>query len=233
MAVEDTTALAEHFDPAEFDALIADHGTPVLWRRALVCPCQNLNSNAPDVTCPFCQPYSGLLWDDGVPLVLLAPGRNRRDVFDEAGMFMQGMVWITFPSTVTPGHLDQVVFAVAELTVNNERHIRGDTDKLGRPTERLRMPIVLSVDWVAAIVGGDLARFVEGTDFTLGLDGSVLWVDAGHGPPTGVQYTVRYRARPHYVIWSPQSRDEHATKQPYKTMAQRLDFFRQPAVGAS
>ena len=89
------------------------------------------------------------------------------------------------------------------------------------------MPTVLDVDDCEAIVAGVRTQYVLGTDFTLDENNAVLWAN---GPPDGTLYTVRYTARPVYVCWSPESRDEDATKQPYRVIAQRLDFFRQQPV---
>jgi len=237
VAIITTGDAEEHFDPAEFDAFLLSHGTPAVWRKARTCPCLDPTSGQANINCPFCRDYPGLVWDAGVPITILAPGRARRDQYDQLGMWMQGMVTLTFPSTVTPGHQDQVEFLAAELVVNNERHTRGDPDPLGRSTERLRFPTPLNIEFCEAIVGADpdgrggtLIQYGFFGDFTVSDAGTIDWV-AGHGPAVGLTYTMRYTARPVYVCWSPMSRDEHATKQPYRVLAQRLDFFRQPVVG--
>ena len=161
-------------------------------------------------------------------MLALAPGRQRRDVYDQAGAVMEGTLTLTFPSDVTPAHLDQVELLYAVMLVNQEILVRGGTDPIGRSTERVRMPSVLAVESCDAIVDGELVPYRSPGDFTVGDDGVVTWVG---GPPAGTRYSLRYEARPIYIVWSPQSRDEGAVKQPYRAMAQRLDFFRQRVVG--
>lgn len=143
---------------------------------------------------------------------------------------LAGMVTLTFPSAHTPGHWDRVEFLNAWMVVNNERHHRGAVDPVGRSTERLRIYPALAVEYCDALVGGDIVSYVDGADFSVLGDGTVAWV-AGRGPGNGAQYTLRYRARPTFLVWSPQSRDEGGAKMPYRCQAQRLDFFRRDAVG--
>lgn len=234
------SSLAEqHFDPGEFDDFIDAHGTTVLWRKARTCPCLDPVTGQPGPACSFCRELPGVLWDDGTPLVLFVPSRQRTDIFDQGGKRIEGVVTVTFPSDVTPGPLDRLDLPVAEIVVNNERLVRGETDGVGRSRERLRLA-PLRIEYVEAIVGadpeadpplvGELVQYIPEIDFVLGLDGSINWV-ASAGPPQGATYTVRYVARPAFILWSPMSRDEGGVKQPYRSIAQRLDFFRQPAVG--
>lgn len=222
------TSSGEHFAAAEFDGLLADHGTPVLWRKMRGCPCFDPRSGQAELDCPFCE--NGILWDAGSQVTLLAPGRSRKDSYEDVGLLMQGMVTLTFPSSFTPGHLDRLDFLAAEMVVNQERHQRGAVDRTSASKERLRLTPV-SVESIEAIVANVLTAYTSPAHYAVNGAGTITWV-TGQGPPNGAQYVVRYRARASYVVWSPQSRDEHAQKMPYRAMAQRLDFFWRPAVGA-
>lgn len=234
MAITGANALAatdSHFDPAEFDEAIRSHGTPVTWRKGTTCPCFDPMTGHAQIDCPYCEHGFGMLWDDGVPITILAPGRQRNDNYDVTGMWMNGIVMLTFVSTVTPAHLDMVELLAAEMVVNRELHVRGDTNKVGRSTERVRFRKVVMPEGAFAIVGVELQTYQPLTDFLIDADGVIVWAD-GAGPPEGTQYSVRYLARPSYVIISPQSRDEGGgTKLPMKCLAQRLDFFNRAAVG--
>ena len=222
----------EHFDAARFDAEIEAHGTQALWRKARTCPCRLEHTDQPDPTCPFC--VEGIIWDAGTPVKILATARKRRDHYDVAGMWMGGMITLTFPSTVTPGHYDRFNLLNAEMVVNNERHTRGEVDRLGRSKERLRLDPVSAeaIEYCEAIEGDTLRSYVQPADFSMGEDAVINWA-GGHGPGEGVEYTLRYRARPAYVVWSPQSRDEGGTRLQYRADAQRLDFFKPRVVGGA
>lgn len=148
-------------------------------------------------------------------------------------MSLQGLVYLTFRSGIRPGHLDRVDFLSAEMVITNEILERGATNKQGASLERLRFgSSAIAVERCSAIEGtpAALVEYVQGVDFTLGSDGSITW-GIGDTPSDGVQYGLRYRARPSFVIWSPSSRDEATNKMPYRSLAQRLDFFAQRAVG--
>lgn len=234
MAITGANAVAaaeQHLDPVEFDAAVDAHGTPVIVRGAVTCPCFDATIGHSQTDCPFCERGFGILWDDGYLTKILAPGRPRRDDYDAIGLSINGMITLTFPSTVTPGHLDLVELMVAEMVVNRELLTRDAINKVGRSTERLRFRQVIAVEKIVAIVGGALETYALLTDFSIGADASVQWVDAMHGPPPEIQYSVRYRARPSYVILSPRSRDEGGQRMPYRAEAMRLDFFERPAVG--
>jgi hypothetical protein len=232
MAIEAAGGLTseEHFDAAAFDAELNAHGAPARWRKARLCPCLNLLTGAPDPNCPYCRTYPGLLWDDAGELRVLAPARRRQDLYDQNGHLLKGMVTLTFPSTVLPAHLDQIELSAAVMVVNNERHVRGEIDPAGRSTERLRLPTPLDVEYCEAIVAGVLTQYVLNTDFGLSDTNALQWAAGDAGPPPGTLYTIRYTARPVYICWSPESRDENGSKQPYRCIAQRLDYFRQPVV---
>ena len=184
----------------------------------------------PDPNCPFCRDLPGSVHDDGTAITVLGPGRLQRNEYLQAGQVLEGAVTFTWLSVLLPGHLDLLTLTLAQVVVNNEYHKRGDADPIGRSTERLTLPAaaILSVERASARVGTDLVRYAYGDAFTVDDAGAILWDD---GPPAGTIYSVRYVARPVFVIWDPQSRDEGGSKQPYRTLAQRLDYFRQPVVG--
>lgn len=219
----------QHFRAVDFDRLLADHGTPAVWRRRRLCPCLDRITGQPDPNCPHCQVLPGSIWDEGASIVIFAPARRREDLYDPSGHLLQGMVTLTFPSAVTPGHLDWIELSAAEILVNGEWHVRGQLDALGRSTERLRLPHALSLEFVDSIAGEELTSYGIGSDVSLDPSGAIEWIT--DGPAEGQLYSVTYRARPVYICWAPDSRDENATKQPYRSVAQRLDFFRQPSVG--
>lgn len=229
MAIEQRVATTDHFDPVEYDRRIEEDGTPAIWRRARTCPCINRATGQAKVDCPVCF-GDAVFWGDGEDIKVLAPGRQRKDEYDVVGAWMQGMLMLSFPSTALPGHLDRVELTLAKMVVDNELLVKGASDRAGRSKERLRFRHALDVEACHAIVDGELREYAVVNDFSVDAAGVVRWVD-GHGPPDGAQYSMRYVARPTYLLWSPQSRDEGGLKMPYRCMAQRLDFFRRSVEG--
>mgnify|MGYP001559718773 FL=1 len=218
----------EHIDATLFDAELDTHGAPAAWRKARLCPCLDLTTGAPDPNCPYCVAYPGVLWGEPSALRVFAPARRRQDLYDQNGLLLKGIVTFTFQSTVVPGHLDQIELTPAVVVVN-ERHVRGQADPQARSTERFRFPSVLEIEFCESIVAGVLEQYALGVDFSVDASNAMVWT-ASAGPPAATLYTVRYTARPVYICWSPESRDENGDRQPYRCMAQRLDFFRQPVV---
>jgi len=231
MAIENADKLAEeHFDAKQFDDLAGAHGTQVNWRRARTCPCLNERSGQPRSVCSVCH-GDGVLWEDpGSEITIFGPGRLRRDEYDLPGLVVQGAATFTFPSTITPGHYDQIQMLAARMVVNGETHVRGKKDPLSRSLERLRFRNMLSVEFCEAIINDALEQYATPDDFSIGAGGEIEWV-TGKGPPDGAQYSIRYQARPTWVVWAVQSRDEGGGKMPYRAITNRLDFFRPLAVG--
>lgn len=221
-------AATEHFDASEFNEAIAAHGTPALWRKNRMCPCRDDRTGHASVDCPVCE--DGMLWDDGEEVTLFAFNRKRDDLYDIPGQRLDGATTFTFPAGTVPGHLDMIVLQIGEMVVNNEIHVRGRTDNAGRSTERLRVRPAFAVEFVEAIVAGALVQYTVGDQVAVDGDGAILWA-AGEGPADGAAYTMRYRARPTYVTWSPYSRDEGGQVMPHRSLALRYDFFNPKAVG--
>lgn len=218
----------DHFDARAFDAEIEAHGVPVLWQRASVCPCLDPVRGTFEPDCPYCR--DGTLWDMGELIRVKLDSRNRRDEYDVIGRRMDGRTTATFPSTVLPGHFDLLTLIAAELVVDNEFLTYGESDRLGRSRERTRMPVV-RVERCASITpppARELLFFTEGVDFTVNNGRDIAWTNP---PPANSRYVLRYVARPVYICWSPMSRDENASKMPYRVEAQRYDFFRRESVG--
>lgn len=225
-----TTALPhQDFDAAAFDEEIQTHGIAANLRQALTCPCHLDDSRQPKVDCDVCE--NGIVWGTGIPVDVLIPGRQRKDEYQDLGMWMQGMTYLTMRSTRTPGHLDRVDLLEAEMVVNAELHRVGETKKSGESTERLRLYNWVRMERVILLDdAGNIADQVEGTHYSVDANGVITWLVA---PDPGKQYSLRYVARPSYVIWSPQSRDEAGEKMPYKSLVQRLDFFDRPEAPAA
>lgn len=223
-------AAAQHFDAGEFNDAITTHGTSALWRRNRICPCRDPRTHQAKLDCPVCE--NGLLWDEGREISIFAFNRKRDDLYDVPGQRLEGATQFSFPSGIVPGHLDMLVLLIGQMVVNNEIHVRGDVDNAGRSTERLRVRPAYGVEFVEAIVSGSLVQYELGTDLSINESGDIEWVP-GRGPAADIIYTMRYRARPTYVAWSPYGRDEGGQVMPHRTLALRYDFFDPKAVGES
>jgi len=113
------------------------------------------------------------------------------------------------------------------MVVNGEQLVRGQLDPQGRSCERLRLEPI-EVEFCDAIVAGVLQSFTAGLEFTVGTDRS----SPGGSAAAAGRHTLHAAlpGRATYILWSPMS-GRGGAKQPYRVQAQRLDFFRQPAVG--
>lgn len=204
-----------HFDAARFDRLIAHHGTPAVVRPARMCPCYD-ETGHPRRLCPHCDGL-GIAWGPAMNAMVLLPGRSRRDQYDWMGYQLQGITHMTVQTELTPAHYDLIELTAAEMIVTRERAVWR-----GAPV-RLRMPTVLRVEavlWLDGITLVDAAPQAV-VDGKITLDSSV---------PTGAQITVRYAARPAYVVISPIEREEGGVRMPYRALVQRLDFWSERSV---
>lgn len=234
-----------HLDPAEFDVILAEHGTSGEWRRAIVCPCFRPDTGTARIDCPHCggrrYTYPEHLRE---PMIVL--DTQRRTTFKRiaAGELADGTVHLTFPSHVIPSTGDMWL-PDGEEHVVTETFVRDGTRRVerahllpsrtyvpdhrpveggGARVERLLYERPCCVEAVTWEVGAELRYGTAGFDFTVDADGSWRWA-AGRGPEPGHAWTVRYRAPAAYMLGTEGAsyRTEGDSAMPRLVTARRLD----------
>lgn len=192
------------FRDEEFTRLIGQHGKYVVWRKALLCPCQAQATGQTDFACDTCD-GSGFYYIDPIQIqgVVLMSDKSM-NLYEKAGSWMSGQAQITVAPQHRLGHRDSIelrdsVMVFDELiTKNNRRGIRAKLPE-GHDSCRYRVANV-----VHAIFSNGIDKFVpviQGTHFELTKDGWLQWTVIGQAlVPNGTVLSIRYEFRPVYIV---------------------------------
>lgn len=215
------------FDMEELVRALHQHGTPIQFEASLQCPCKRIQSRHGVVAhstearsdCPECN-GSGII--TGEPIRSLGLVHSTKDwamISATFGQYSEGDVLITMPPEHIPDRFDRITMLAGVRVMNEQR--RRTTSMV----ERLRYPIVRRKFDVGMPDGSPGARRIErgvlvarftdtagvlqsrrlqeNVDFTVTDAGDVDWSlgDAnGTSPATDAWYSMRYYARPVFVV---------------------------------
>lgn len=231
-----------HFNSAEFDALIAAHGSSGELRRSLYCPCVRIDTRTPDASCKHCNGI-GKIYPEKLrePLIFLDSSRTANQQWAAAGVVVKGTIQVTFPTGTIPGEGDMILPDGEEHVVHEQLFREGanrvddgllrihrqspDAVKpaLKKARERLLYPTRCCVEHVAYRRGPELLS-AHPSEYHVAEDGTWTW-RGDAGPEPGHSWSVRYRAAAVYVVHDavPRLRVEQDTPMPYLVTAKRLD----------
>lgn len=230
-----------------YDARIEAHGEPVQYWRGQPCPCRRIESSLPRANCPVCRGL-GTFWpvSQRIETCALLHSRSANRRTTPAGEIVDGSTTVLLPTCIVPGAGDLVApsverHVVSEVLVRSEGlqldagavaasiATWGSSDQLmpqpGPAIEALRYRREVEIEFLSWLVNDAVAIGREGVDYVIE-DGLVNW-QKGRGPRPGQAYTVRYRARACYILFSPQpvARVADGAAMPFKATAQRMDSW--------
>lgn len=230
-------------DPEVFQRLVEARGVRCIYRPAVLCPCQRIETGTARLGCPACRGF-GIAYPEELeePTIAIVQRRSSRRTMAPPGGMVSGTVQITFSAGIVPGlgdmlipdgdrHVVQEVLRVAENQVD-VRQVRARAESslqnppASRPaTARLLYPDVLQLlacHWLDP-ASRTLRAGRLGVHFGLADDG-VITFRPGHGPAPGEAFSVRYLARAAYVML-PADPVQRTGEEgfPYACEGQRLD----------
>lgn len=230
-----------HFNPEEYDDAIETHGTSCEYRRSILCPCIQLDTQAPRLGCKHCRGL-GYLYPEELrqPLIVLDVSRSGNLKLVQAGLMASGQISLTFPRGFLPGRGDQILMD-GDLHLVQEQLWQGGSRRLSRGhlsdqrppdsiplvqrprAERLLYECEVQIEAVYYLADDELHQ-ASCSEYVL-LDGNVWRWQPGRGPAEGEAWTVRYRAPSCYFVENsaPVYRDEADRPCPYRVEAKRLD----------
>lgn len=184
----------------EIVAFIEQHSVAVRYWKAITCPCTSPDTGQPDPRCNYCR---GLGWfhssveTEEKYLRAQVHSRNSRKETGKGGVHTTGGATITFLPGVIPGDGDLVQVCADVDLVNNETHVAGSRLVDGTTAERLRYRDVLCVEKVVASGSPNTSPFeVSGWSY----DDTQHRIILPASIPEGTKYTVRYMARPEFIL---------------------------------
>jgi hypothetical protein len=200
------------FRPEEFERMILQHGKYVVWRKAMLCPCENRDTGQPLLDCADCD-GSGYVYVDPhkIQAHMVSFDKNTR-IYEKFGMWLAGNVMVTVMPQYRLGFRDSIEMQDAIMSFNEllkKGNRRGKRSKLPDNMDSARYRID-SVTRLAYHPGGD-ASFVllePGYHFEVSADGWIHWLSPGSVVPDGSTFSVLYDFHPVFQVVS----HPHATR---------------------
>lgn len=196
------------FRTEEFLKAIRQHGKYVIWRKALLCPCNR--DSQPDINCDQCDGSGFFYVDAALIQAHMVSFDAKTRLFEKIGAWLEGSCSVT----VEPDHRlgfrdslqmrDSVMVFDEILTKGNRRGIRSKLPT-GRDSARYRI-----VEMTRAVVkiAGEVSALEEGKHFTIDR-GWIRWTAEGDTlVAAGSTVSVRYTFHPVWIVVS----HPHATR---------------------
>jgi hypothetical protein len=205
-------------DPAAFNGFLNAIGQSILWRRASLCPCVDLNDGAARPGCPLCHAL-GVTWEAPVAATTGVTSMRVKREWAAFGLWESGDEVLTIPSDspfYACGEKDRVVMT------NSSEPFQSILVRGGGET--VRFPII-SIDKAYWLAPDGVTICTAGVPVVDGYQ--VSWPD-DVGPPVGVQYSLRGRKRQEYYLLNelPQDRAHfHGLALPRLVHLRRFDLF--------
>lgn len=214
------------FDALDFRRELVQHGKRIWWEPVTDCPCRQIRTlggraqetKEPRITCEGCG-GSGDLYDTGQQIVGKFHGLGEQQKrYNEYGPMAAGYGWLS----LLPEHLPAID---DRFTLLDGWHVVREAFKHEETIEQPRYPIIRRTFYIGngqgfktpkevtygvtfcrvTDTGGVLLpnNRVEGVDFVITSDGKIDWTlgeGLGTAPEVGAYYTLRYFARPVYIV---------------------------------
>ena len=190
---------------------IEDHGIPCEWYRAVVCPCHDSRTGAPDPSCS-CRDDYGFKYMDPIKLKVLSTGNNWSKMLSMGFVPNSGTVNLTFnqgPDDCEngeggriPAYGDRIILTEQVFCVSDEAPLtKGGEFKPGISSEILRFRRATNLVFVT----DQTKAYGINRDVVLAKDSAgnmrrIEWLAGRPAPAENTRYSVRYLARPEFLV---------------------------------
>lgn len=211
------------FNDADYRALIAQKGLPLLWSQSSICPCSaetssltveitNLDpqnvSAANTVACPVCH-GAGKVFHSTQEIRGIVSGAETDFLVARYGGYKDSVINITVNPEHIPAAGDRYVIKDSVMLYNEvHKYTGGAVTQLTFPIIERQLTLAtgdatIGVTYMVAAAPPNYttnnAELVHGTDFTVTEDGKLEWLIA---PAVGTRLAVSYYINPSYVAVS-------------------------------
>jgi hypothetical protein len=201
------------FREDEFTRTIRQHGKHVVWRKAMLCPCFDMETQRSRLDCEDCNNEGFLYVDPHKIQALMAQFDKRTTLAQKFGIHQEGNVQVTVEPKYRFGYRDSIemldsVMPFNELIFKNDR--RGRRKRLPANVDVARYRIV----HVARMLykhAGKLVGLEQDVHFKLTPEGWIKWLPAGNDLiPAGSVITLHYDYHPVFLVvsWLHITRDD-------------------------
>lgn len=211
------------FREEEFVKLIRQHGKFVIWRKALLCPCFNPESEQAVVNCGNCNGSGYLYVDPHQIQAVMMQFDKRTSVYEKFGLFQEGSCQVTTEAQYRLGYRDSLemldsVIPMNELLIKGDRRGRRRTLPAGVDSARFRIVSVARL--IHQDQDGKIISLEEGQHYTITPEGWLRWTTVGDRvvPQRGV-LSIHYDYHPIFITvsWMHVTRDDVSGRRTIKS----------------
>jgi hypothetical protein len=193
------------FRPEEFDRVILQHGKRLVWRKAMLCPCINLDSDQASLDCTDCD-GSGYFYVDPLEIQAhMASFDTKTRLYEKFGLWVSGEVSVTVQQAYRLAWRDSLemiddLMNFNELIKKGDR--RGRRSALPAGTDAARYRIAqLSKALVKTSDG--IVPLEIGYHVTLNDQGHLVWTPQGDALVSDDQLvSIHYDFHPVWIVIS-------------------------------
>lgn len=187
----------------EFIRLIKQHGKRLVWRKAMICPCQNVETDKSELDCPFCNAEGFVYVQPQQIQAHMASFDKRTTVAEKFGLMQEGSAMLTtFPEHRLGFHdaieLEDARAPFNELIVRGDR--RGARAALADDVDAARYRVLSVAAMLWRRSSSELVALEEDVDFTITAEGWIRWISSR--VPDGAVVSIHYDYAPIYLIIS-------------------------------
>jgi len=175
-------------DLEKFDQFVEQHGVPITWEKAIICPCAN-EVGIPNPHCPYCY-GRGLTYLDPQENLALFTSMEGFPSFAEPGLWIFGVANVSTLSTIKLSTRDRIIINDFETTYIESYPKEGDTITVNFPIHEIEYLYYIDAD-------GKLTACDPELDYTFE-DHTITWLTTNI--PAGNTVSIRYKSFLQYLV---------------------------------
>lgn len=191
------------FRVVEFRRIIQQKGYPLIWRKALLCPCVNKETEQARADCQTCD-SSGFFYIEPLEIQGIMTGlEKKKDIYRNLGEWLEGSSMVTVEPEYRLGYRDSVEM-VHSLMVFNEwitkGNRRGARHKLPENHDACRYKVVNVLHMLYERAENDYVLLERGVHFDVTKNGWIRWKGSALSIPDGTTFSVNYEFHPVWIV---------------------------------
>jgi hypothetical protein len=194
------------FRPEEFDRALLQHGKRLRWRKAMLCPCINVDSDQASLDCTDCD-GSGYFYVDPLEIQAhMASFEANTRLYEKFGLWVSGEVSVTTQAAYRLGWRDSLemiddLMNFNELIKKGDR--RGRRSMLPANTDSGRYRIAQLTKALVKLGDQPITALEIGYHITLNEQGHIEWTAQGQAlVPDDTLVSLHYDFHPVWIVIS-------------------------------
>jgi hypothetical protein len=186
-----------------FITAIRQKGYHLIWRKAIICPCQSAETEQPRVDCDSCD-GSGFFYIEPLAIQgIMTNLEKKKDQYRHLGEWLEGTSQCTVEPLHRLGYRDSLQMVHSVMTFNewitkNDRH--GTRSRLPDNVDAARYRIVNALHLFIEDANGQPKQLEAGVWFDINKNGWIEWRGPGLDIPEGTLISVNYEFRPVWIV---------------------------------